>query len=426
LQIVICGFLEEKQQMNIYCHLWGKLRDSRRGQSLVEMAIAMPILVLMFIGVFEVGWALRGYLVLSNVNRESARFAVKPTVLNFSKKDPATVGYDEVLSHTMSSLARQLPLEFIGPDPNATIIMTHMVIDTGIPCANMAACDCEEDSPTAAQWFADDDLILHPDTPGYSYYVQTYGITRTTRLGEGSYQTEAEKLMVENNQLNCTIFKTGSANEISANNLFVAEVYYDQPQLLGVPLISNPLTDPIPFYAHTAMRITADRTGDTSETIGPVCELFPITFAKQLFTDLGTDADNPITGTLSLELKESSGDNDDFDWVAWNPAESASNSYLVQAIDNPRLAINDFTDLNDGDNLLSLGDRVANATDFSGSDIDDGVADLVHQTIQVPVNNKTTGNIDHIAVLQVTSVKETVDREITATFLRYEDQACEE
>ncbi len=39
------------------------------GQSLVEIAITAPLLIFLLLGVFEVGWALRGYLVLVNVNR---------------------------------------------------------------------------------------------------------------------------------------------------------------------------------------------------------------------------------------------------------------------------------------------------------------------------------------------------------------------
>ena len=33
-----------------------------KGQSLVEMAIITPLLLLLFIGVIEVGWAIRGYI----------------------------------------------------------------------------------------------------------------------------------------------------------------------------------------------------------------------------------------------------------------------------------------------------------------------------------------------------------------------------
>ncbi|MDX1523096.1 MAG: TadE family protein, partial [Anaerolineae bacterium] len=108
---------------------------NQKGQSLVEMAITLPLLLLMFVGVFEVGWAVRSYVVLTNVNRETARFAAKNTELDFSKKDPEIVGYTEVMSHTLDSLSEQLGLELEGADPNGTVIMSHFVIDTALPCA---------------------------------------------------------------------------------------------------------------------------------------------------------------------------------------------------------------------------------------------------------------------------------------------------
>jgi Flp pilus assembly protein TadG len=49
-----------------------------KGQSLVEVAIIMPLLLLMLLGVFEVGLALRNYLKLVDANREVVRWAVRP------------------------------------------------------------------------------------------------------------------------------------------------------------------------------------------------------------------------------------------------------------------------------------------------------------------------------------------------------------
>ncbi|MBN1218865.1 MAG: pilus assembly protein, partial [Anaerolineae bacterium] len=40
-----------------------------QGQSLVEMAIITPLLIFLLLGVFEVGNAVRNYMVLVNVNR---------------------------------------------------------------------------------------------------------------------------------------------------------------------------------------------------------------------------------------------------------------------------------------------------------------------------------------------------------------------
>jgi hypothetical protein len=44
----------------------------------------------------------------------------------------------------------------------------------------------------------------------------------------------------------------------SANSVIVVEIYFNQPQLLGVPFVSNSLTDPVHLYAYTEMRITGD------------------------------------------------------------------------------------------------------------------------------------------------------------------------
>jgi hypothetical protein len=452
--------------MNRFIHFFKqKLSNSHRGQSLVETAIIAPILILMFIGVFEVGWALRGYLVLANMNRESARYAAKTGKLDFASKNPGDVGYEEVLSHTTASLAQQLPLEFLGPDPNASMILSHFVIDTGFPCISYtvagnpvvpyqfdaASCDCTNGDPTdpdgdGTPWFSDDDLIAFPDVDQpnsrYPHYVQSYGITQTTRLGGGNFGVLAQQLALENNQLNCSILKTGSLAETSDNNVIIVETFYEQPQLLGVPVISNRFTDPVPFYTYTAMRIAISKEAQTSDTVGPVCELYPITFAKQHFATLGTDADNPLTNTLILTLREDNGvitGTDVFNWVAWNQFASGNVNYLASELVNPRLALNDFTDLVDGPgddrlNTMDFGppieiDRVAShpptLPNFGGNQIGNLMEDLDNRTIQVPVYDNATGNIEHIAILDVTSVITTGNRQITGRFQRYNDPACQ-
>lgn len=417
-----------------------KLKVGPLGQSLVEMAIAAPLLILMFLGVFEVGWALRGYMVLANANREGARFAVKNTVLDFSVKDPAQVGYHRVLTQTTASISRQLPLEFLGANPNATIIMSHFVVDTGLPCVSYSGgepdivnnryvfaednCDCTAGDPSdpdgdGTPWFSRDDLVLHPDSPGFSYYSQTYGISQTTRLGNGNFAAAAESIRLKNNQLNCAILKTGTADELSVDNMIGIEMFYDQPQLLGAPIIANRFTDPIPFYAHTSMRITVGRDASEANTVGPVCQLFPITFAEQM---IPPGQDPPF----SLTLRQNSGGSDEFRWVVWNPAANGNVDYLVEASLNSRLSLHDFND--GGDTALSLDDRL---TRFTGSTadtrLDDIVTALIGQSIQAPVHDGS-GNLAHVALLGVTAAPDASgdDRELVVTFLGYQDEACEE
>lgn len=49
------------------------------GQSLVELAIVLPILLALLVGIFEMGRAWNVYQVLTNAAREGARAAVIPT-----------------------------------------------------------------------------------------------------------------------------------------------------------------------------------------------------------------------------------------------------------------------------------------------------------------------------------------------------------
>ena len=63
-----------------------KRRDS--GQSLVEFAIVLPILLALLVGIFEFGVAWNRKQVLTNAAREGARLAVLPSI-----SDPDTVDF---------------------------------------------------------------------------------------------------------------------------------------------------------------------------------------------------------------------------------------------------------------------------------------------------------------------------------------------
>ncbi len=53
----------------------GRLLKNRKGQSMVEMAIILPVLLLVLMGIFEFGRIFNSYLILTNVSREAARSA---------------------------------------------------------------------------------------------------------------------------------------------------------------------------------------------------------------------------------------------------------------------------------------------------------------------------------------------------------------
>jgi Flp pilus assembly protein TadG len=51
---------------------------SSRGASLVEMALVMPVLLVMLAGIFDIGFLLNHYAVVTNAAREGARVAAVP------------------------------------------------------------------------------------------------------------------------------------------------------------------------------------------------------------------------------------------------------------------------------------------------------------------------------------------------------------
>lgn len=375
--------------MSLRIKLTRKLEATAKGQSLVEMAIIAPILIFMLIGVFEVGWVLRGYLTLVNANRETARFAIRPGYLDFSIKDAFNeqVGYGEVYSRALFTLADQLPEDF---ENNGAMIISHLVVDTAWPCeppANSSdpwTCTCEEfinpaSNYNAAENFTKDDLVLHPLAPGFGYYSRTFTsptfLTVTTHI---SYVERAEELIHQNNKFNCELIRKGGVP--SANNVVITELFYKQPQLFGFPLISNPFTDPVPLYSHTTMRlVTGARSGESADTIGPVCAAYPWS----------------INSTVASTWPISTTKNDiQINWIKWDATASDSAGLLLDQIKYPRMSLNSYRSPG-GETVLAAQGQVQNLTISSLSTeertaLQNALTVLEGLDIIVPVLNSNT------------------------------------
>jgi hypothetical protein len=323
---------------------------SEKGQSLVEMAFITPLLLLMFIGVLEVGWAIRGYIVLLNADREGTRFAARGQYLDFRQTEREDVGYGYVLSHTLDSMSQQLAYDVVSEEPNGTLIVSHYLVDTSKPCADPpcnddcaadrhnrhGGCDCstpdrrEEDYPL-------DDLILHPGISGYEHFSALYGIPRESRLNHAEIVAQLKE---QNDAFNCSLNVKDPSVPWSPNSMVSVEAYYNQPQLLGVPIISNYFTDPVPLYAQTAMRIAVNRGSSGTESEGRGCELLPIT----VHTDT---LKSKVYGDTLENIREGAGSGN-FGWLRWTDDSDRlgynpnSEEYLASELANPRLAINDY------------------------------------------------------------------------------------
>jgi len=360
-----------------------KSHHNQRGQSLVEMAIAAPVLIIFLLGIFEVGSAVRNYLTLVNVNREITRFAVRPGYLDFSSQASVAESYNSVMEWATNAVSAQLDLDFtntgdVNNTGNTTLIISHLVVDTGQPCTQEAIdhgdCDCDAfvDNPASMipYTYTMDDLILHPGMGGQAYQTQTFGPPETvTGVKEThlDYDAMVDELAAQNNKFNCEIIKKEGIP--SANNVIVTELFYDQPQMFGFPFISNPYTDPVPLYTHTSMRLTQGARNITYNTTGYYCDAFPLIVYKDTI-----DYPNPNSIYLNQKVDIFNGKADvppppganDMGWLAWNPEMTGghqSDVYLSNSLTSSFTPMNDYTNAHvDTDHSLSAGDWVASLT----------------------------------------------------------------
>lgn len=243
---------------------------SKKGQSLVEMAITAPLLIFMMIGLFEVGWALRGYLILINSNRETARFAIRPGYLNFEGAEEP--GWSKVLTQALTS-AYGLDIDF---QTKGTLLLTYIEVNTGDTGYNPSAI-CEPGAPGHLQCLENYDIQFATTCP--QNYTTTIKIPSTNptftvtfgepQLSHFDYIQMGDELALKNRQQNCILSVKGGIGR--ADGLIISEMWFDQPMLIGFPLISNAFTDPVPMYAHTIFRkiIGSRGTGQAEPTEEP-------------------------------------------------------------------------------------------------------------------------------------------------------------
>ena len=68
-----------------------------RGQSLVEFALVLPVLLIMIFGIIDFGMGLRSYISLTNATREGARFAAVGNPAGSYPADCDGVSSDDVV-----------------------------------------------------------------------------------------------------------------------------------------------------------------------------------------------------------------------------------------------------------------------------------------------------------------------------------------
>jgi hypothetical protein len=181
-----------------------------RGQSLAELALVMPLLLMILVAMVEVGWAMRSHLVVTTASREAARFAAR-----------RVFDYPEIEEVAEVALLSLNPV-YDGADADATIIITKVQIDA------------------AGNWTIDGG---QPYVDGDLPVESTMGTAEYDQIGADN-----------------VVFNAAHSGIDSENNVVVVEVFYDHDLLLGSRIASGWIgLGPLRLYSRSISRIGVSR-----------------------------------------------------------------------------------------------------------------------------------------------------------------------
>ncbi len=276
-----------------------------KGQSLVELTLTLPILLIMLMGLLEVGWLANNYLILVDVTREAGRFGATkdPTEWNEAMmtysyqymdcdtrddlftlipgdgqttyQGPNLPGYDFGIDgpqNYFDSIACTVvigmqPLEFKDDRDDVVISVFTYIVDaagnaiiTGRFPGNSNRCADDDRDPFAPPFLLPDDR----DQTRVSDDIENQrGYLFRGNFAEAGCRGSKFSLQRMTDLLNRTsIFDDGSPltnperDQIPNNGILLVEVFWEHEQLLGLPFVSW-LANPIDLHVWSFFPVSA-------------------------------------------------------------------------------------------------------------------------------------------------------------------------
>ncbi|MBI5962174.1 MAG: pilus assembly protein [Chloroflexi bacterium] len=206
------------------------------GQSMVEFAILLPVLMILFSGMVEYGFMLNTYLSLLDATRQAARLCSngQPFLVVDTSTDPATYTDDPAyLPGCAHAVTASLDPSEIDPDSTARQIVLDSVRDDVLISVLSVSVTVDEDTGDSVV-----SIQRHPE----GTYHREYGnqITKYSDAAIVEYMTQNGTTPVE-------------------SGILIVEVYYGYKGILGLPWLKMFMSpdDPVMLHASTIMPLVA-------------------------------------------------------------------------------------------------------------------------------------------------------------------------
>ena len=198
-----------------------------RGQSLVEFALVLPFLLMLFLGIAELGSALYDYLTFTAANREGARLASR------GRFDDTAI-----MERIVSSGDGNVELETTGPDANLGIIITH--------------------------FYGNESGVIDPfqTTRAFSGTVYVDGTpVPLTSANVNTYSRVDPSFVMEHDlyQAKVNAYRMASGYEVTGVQIIIVETFFAHHLLMPKAVGWLGLQDPVTFYLASTVRVSLDR-----------------------------------------------------------------------------------------------------------------------------------------------------------------------
>jgi len=269
-------------------------RHREDGQSLVEVAFMLPVLLLLAVGIVELGNALNAYNQTINAAREGVRFG-------------SMGGSDNGVMTIVQGAASQLTTY---DDSNSDLYVVRADLTGTAP-----NCAVDPDTFSCMQVLGRDDDSL--DTNSLD----------TTCIAEDE------------------LVQRFDSGEIFTCDLEViaVDLYYQSPSLLGLPLVKQ-LSESVPMRSLAVMRLENPRP------LAGVCNAYPIAVHRAV-------VEGKKKGDIIEDIENGTGLGE-FGWLRWpNDPAGASSENLADSLERPTTSEFENAD-GSGDTHLSVGDWI--------------------------------------------------------------------
>lgn len=209
------------------------------GQSLVELAIFFPIIMMMLSGMIEFGFLLNYYLNLMDGPREGARFAADRTPFLDGTINPDPTFYNQ-------------------PDPLQTPGIVQIVENAIRPYSLKST----EDDIVVTILAMDDDGSLFGRFPDNAMRCAVTPL-QSSYCYFGNYTSK-----FTNTEFTDMITSSAGANKMGA---VVVELFYSYHQELALPWITVVVPDPIPLHVYAVSPLPVAAPPDCPDATNPMC-----------------------------------------------------------------------------------------------------------------------------------------------------------